>query len=447
RVHPKTLLDTRIEKPPQVPHLDAGGVSGRRRRHLSSYVFFLLHYDLVFYCFLAKSFIHSHLFGASSSSDLAVERPDSTRKSSSQDIRGIPSLVYASSPDFSANSPSFTAASPDTSLSLASHHYQEVTKALFCETSPETGFAPCATLDFPDSLDLQTFSLGQCSVSPMDSISPSSGLNLVCSRFVNALVTITPTCVSLSLSFNRNITALCSFLSGLYPASFVLLWEDYDYLVYLPLVAQVYCVSLAGNRSSSLFRRTPKPLLITTAIRFSLVILKFTVSSWSCLCLKNYSFVESFSPVTENQVYFVATRLPFSFLGEMSKLCVEAYEVSLRNGTIRLCSSTSSLLQDGCALKVLSEGLPYYPRDFVTSLVTISGLEASCVLASLHGILTHITNIDVDNRGLLYVLCGICVKIASIYHDFTLCFAFVATFPLAILAVFSVVWNLYSIFG
>ncbi|KAL0807011.1 hypothetical protein Bca101_099503 [Brassica carinata] len=248
-----------------------------------------------------------------------MERPDSTRKSSSQDIRGIPSLVYASS--------------PDTSLSLASHHYQEVTKALFCETSPETGFAPCATLDFPDSLDLQTFSLGQCSVSPMDSISPSSGLNL------------------------------------------------------------------------------------------------------------------SFSPFTENQVYFVATRLPFSFLGEMSKLCVEAYEVSLRNGTIRLCSSTSSLLQDGCALKVLSEGLPYYPRDFVTSLVTISGLEASCVLASLHGILTHITNIDVDNRGLLYVLCGICVKIASIYHDFTLCFAFVATFPLAILAVFSVVWNLYSIFG
>ncbi|XP_022566226.1 uncharacterized protein LOC106402657 isoform X1 [Brassica napus] len=94
-----------------------------------------------------------------------MERPDSTRKSSSQDIRGIPSLVYASS--------------PDTSLSLASHHYQEVTKALFCETSPETGFAPCATLDFPDSLDLQTFSLGQCSVSPMDSISPSSGLNLL----------------------------------------------------------------------------------------------------------------------------------------------------------------------------------------------------------------------------------------------------------------------------
>ncbi|XP_013676797.1 uncharacterized protein LOC106381442 [Brassica napus] len=154
----------------------------------------------------------------------------------------------------------------------------------------------------------------------------------------------------------------------------------------------------------------------------------------------------SFGPFTENQVYFVATRLPFSFLGEMSKLCVEAYEVSLRNGTIRLCSSTSSLLQDGCALKVLSEGLPYYPRDFVTSLVTISGLEASCVLASLHGILT-LTNIDVDNRRLLYVLCGICVKIASIYHAFTLCFAFVSTFLLAILAVFSVVWNLYSIFG
>ncbi|KAL0751348.1 hypothetical protein Bca101_033351 [Brassica carinata] len=88
----------------------------------------------------------------------------------------------------------------------------------------------------------------------------------------------------------------------------------------------------------------------------------------------------------------------------LQPLCVEAYEVSLRNGTIRLCSSTSSLLQDGCVLKVLSEGLPYCPRDFVTSLVTISGLEASCVLASLHGILTLITNIDVDNRGLLYVL-------------------------------------------
>ncbi|CAN6968434.1 unnamed protein product, partial [Brassica oleracea var. botrytis] len=118
-------------------------------------------------CSTTISFIHSHLFGASSRSDLAVERPDSTRKSSLQDICGIPSLVYASSPDFSAKSPSFAAASPDTSLSLASHHYQEVTKALLCETSPETGFAPCATLDFPDSLDLQTFSLGQCSVSPM----------------------------------------------------------------------------------------------------------------------------------------------------------------------------------------------------------------------------------------------------------------------------------------
>lgn len=96
-----------------------------------------------------------------------MERPDSTRKSSSQDIRGIPSLVYASSPDFSANSPSFAADSPDTSLYLASHHYQEVTKALLCETFPETGFARGATLDFLDSLDLQTFSLGQCSVSPM----------------------------------------------------------------------------------------------------------------------------------------------------------------------------------------------------------------------------------------------------------------------------------------
>lgn len=130
-------------------------------------MFLQLHYDVIFYCFLAKSFIHSHLFGASSSSDLAVERPDSTHKSSSQDNRGIPSLVYASSPDLSANSPSFAAASPDTSLSFASHHYQEVTKALLCETFPETGFARGATLDFLDSLDLQTFSLGQCSVSPM----------------------------------------------------------------------------------------------------------------------------------------------------------------------------------------------------------------------------------------------------------------------------------------
>ncbi|KAG2277976.1 hypothetical protein Bca52824_060531 [Brassica carinata] len=321
---PKTLLDTRIEEPPQVLHLDAGGASGYRRRHLSSYVFLLFHYDLVFYCFLAKSFIHSHLFGASSSSDLAVERPDSPRKSSSHDIRGIPSLVYASLTDFSADSPSFAAVSPDTSLSLASHHYQEVTKALL----------------------------------------------------------------------------LLGLAHGLH---FSFIWAE--------------------------------------------SVLKFTVSSWPCLCLKYYSFVESFGPFTENQVYFVATRLPFSFLSEMSKLCVEAYEVSLRNGTIRLCSSTSSLLQDGCALNVLSEGLPYYRREFVTSLVTISGLEASCALASLHGILTLITNIDVDNRGLLYVLCGICVKIASIYHAFTLWFAFVATFPLVILAVFSVVWNLYSIFG
>ncbi|CAN6979465.1 unnamed protein product [Brassica rapa subsp. trilocularis] len=35
----------------------------------------------------------------------------------------------------------------------------------------------------------------------------------------------------------------------------------------------------------------------------------------------------------------------------MSKLCFVAFEASLHNGPIQLCSSTSSLIEDGCVLK------------------------------------------------------------------------------------------------
>ncbi|KAF3572262.1 hypothetical protein F2Q69_00062763 [Brassica cretica] len=121
------------------------------------------------------------------------------------------------------------------------------------------------------------------------------------------------------------------------------------------------------------------------------------------------------------ETFILFQRLPCAFLGEMSKLCFVPFEVSLHNGPIQLSSSTSSLIEDGCVLKVLSGRPP--------------------VLST--------SNINVEYRGLLYVQCWTCVNSIPIYRTFSFDIAVVAIVLLAILAIvsFSFVLNFYSILG